>query len=152
MHEVENYIPMFLIPFIGWGVRRHLISNGDFTRLKKTTLAIGLSAYFVTEMARSFYRPYIYANDIGDWFIADTIGNSLGTITAVFMILTMAGRGTGWDWRLVWMVLVGLLGYEGINLLSGHPLDLNDVLATVLFGALSIMMYSQILRRATRSE
>ena len=80
---MQNYIPFFLIPFIGWGVRRFLISRDDYTTLKKITLGIGISAYFVTEMARSFYRPYIYANNIDDWVIADTIGNSLGTVTAV---------------------------------------------------------------------
>ena len=99
--DLTNFVPFFLIPFIGWGVRRFLISRADYSVLKKCTLGIGISAYFVTEIGRSFYRPYIYANEIDDWIIADTIGNSFGTMTAVFMILTMSGRGTSWDWRLV---------------------------------------------------
>jgi hypothetical protein len=144
---VDKYIPFVLIPFIGWGVRRYLIARNDYSRLKKITFGLGISAYFVTELARSFYRPYIYANDINDWVIADTIGNSLGTITAVFMILTMSGRGTSRDWWLVGMVILGLLGYESINLLDDHPFDVNDFIATILFGGISVLIYASILKR-----
>ncbi len=147
---MDNYVPFLLIPFIGWGVRRYLIAHHDYTALKKTTLGIGITAYFVTEIARSFYRPYIYANDINDWVIADTIGNSLGTVTAVFMILTMSGRGTSWDWRLVGMVIAGLIGYEMLNLTGDHPFDLNDVMATLIFGAASVFVYARILAKHGR--
>lgn len=146
---MANYIPLILIPFIAWGVRRHLTAKGDYSSLKKTTLGIGISAYFLTEMARSFYRPYIYANNINDWVIADTIGNSLGTITAIFMILTMSGRGTKWDWRLVGMVILGLIGYEMLNLGNNHPFDINDVIATIIFGGVSAIVYAKILARHT---
>jgi len=149
---MDNYIPFLLIPFIGWGVRRYLIKHRDYSTLKRITLGIGISAWFVTEMARSFYRPYIYANDINDWVIADTIGNSLGTVTAVFMILTMSGRGTSWDWRLVGMVIAGLIGYEMLNLADDHPFDVNDVLATLLFGGISILVYARILARHGASD
>ena len=149
---MDNYIPFLLIPFIGWGVRRYLIKHRDYSTLKRITLGIGISAWFVTEMARSFYRPYIYANDINDWVIADTIGNSLGTVTAVFMILTMSGRGTSWEWRLVGMVIAGLIGYEMLNLADDHPFDVNDVLATLLFGGISILVYARILARHGASD
>ncbi len=142
---MQNYVPFFLIPFIGWGVRRFLISRDDYTALKKMTLGIGISAYFITEMARSFYRPFVYANEIDDWVIADTIGNSFGTITAIFMILTMSGRGTSWDWRLVGMVIVGLIGYEVLNLPGHDAFDVNDVIATLLFGSVSVLVYARIL-------
>jgi L-rhamnose isomerase len=144
---MDNYIPFFLVPFIGWGVRHYLIKRNDYSTLKKITLAIGISAYFVTEMARSFYRPYIYANHIDDWVIADTIGNSLGTVTAVFMIITMSGKGTNRDWGLVALVIAGLIGYEMLNIIGDHPFDVNDVLATILFGGISVLVYARILAR-----
>lgn len=149
---MDNYIPFLLVPFVGWGVRRYLIVRDGYTTLKKITLGIGISAYFITEMARSFYRPYIYANNIDDWVIADTIGNSFGTVTAIFMILTMSGRGTGWDWRLVGMVIVGLIGYEVLNLPGHHSFDVNDVIATMLFGGVSILIYGFILARYGERE
>lgn len=136
-----------MIPIVGWGIRRYLIAHSAYTTLKKITLRIGISAFFITEMARSFYRPYIYANDINDWVVADTVGNSFGTVTAIFMILTMVGRGTSRDWRLVGMVIMGLIGYEMLNLLGDYPFDLNDVLATIVFGGISIFVYAAILAR-----
>jgi len=150
--DLQNYIPFLLIPFIAWGVRRFLIEHGRYDRHTKITFIIGITAYFLTEMARSFYRPYIYANDIYDWHIADTIGNSLGTVTAIFMILTMAGRGTNWDWRLILIVIAGLLGYELLNLVSDRPFDFNDALATLIFGALSGLTYAILLRKNPRPE
>lgn len=144
---MQEYVPFLLIPFIGWGVRRYLIAHNDYTKLKKLTFGIGISAYFLTEMARSFYRPYVYTNNIDDWVIADTIGNSLGTITAIFMILTMAGRGTNWDWRLVGLVMLGLVGYEVLNLTGHHSFDVNDVLATFVFGGVSALVYACILTK-----
>ena len=145
--DLHNYVPFFLIPSIGWGVRRYLIKREDYSSLKKTTLGIGISAWFLTEMGRSFYRPYIYAYDIDDWVVADTIGNSLGTVTAIFIILTMAGRGDRSDWWLVGLVLSGLIGYELLNLTGNHAFDLNDVLATILFGGVSAIAYATILLR-----
>ena len=40
--------------------------------------------FVLTEIGRKIYRPYIYANDIFDFWIADTIGNFTGTIAIVF--------------------------------------------------------------------
>jgi len=149
---MDDYIPFVLLPIIAWGVRHHLIGRNDYSTLKKITLSIGMSAYFVTEMGRSFYRPYIYANGIDDWVIADTLGNSFGTVTAIFMLLTMSGRGTAWDWRIVVMVLLGLVGYETLNLAQNHPFDVNDLFATLVFGALSAIAYARILARHGESH
>ncbi len=144
---MDAWIPFVLLPIIAWGVRHKLIREDEWSPLKRVTLGIGMSAWFVTELGRSFYRPYIYANDIDDWVVADTIGNSFGTVTAIFMILTMAGRGTAWDWRLVGIVIAGLVGYEATNLTGHHGFDVNDVLATLVFGALSAVAYSRMLAR-----
>jgi hypothetical protein len=145
MRDVSNFVPFVLIPFIGWGVRRSLIKRSDYSYLKKRTLAIGLLAFFATEMARSFYRPFVYANDINDYFIADTVGNSLGTVTAIFMVLTLSGSGTSRDWYIVALLIVGLVGYEVLSFGSYHALDVRDVEATILFGGLSALLYWRLL-------
>lgn len=43
--------------------------------------------FVLTEIGRKIYRPYIYSNDIFDYWIADTIGNLTGTIAIIFLIL-----------------------------------------------------------------
>jgi len=144
---IHDFVPFILIPFIAWGVRHHLIQKKDWIPLKKLTFAVGISAYFVTEVARSFYRPYIYANEINDFHIADTIGNSAGTVTAIFMILTMVKSGSAKPHVLIIMVFFGLIGYEVISGSGSHPIDAWDIGATVVFTALSAILYYGVLAR-----
>ena len=144
---MDNYIPFILIPFIYWGVSHHLKKKDNLTSLKKITLFIGITAYSITELGRSFYRPYIYANKIDDYFVADTIGNSFGTLTAVFMILTLSGKGTNKDWNIVFIIIAGLLVYELLNLTGKTSVDINDMIATIIFGIISVLIYSFLLKK-----
>ena len=45
---------------------------------------IFVSMFIFTEIGRKIYRPYIYSNEIFDYWIADTIGNLTGTIAIFF--------------------------------------------------------------------
>jgi hypothetical protein len=144
--SLDKFIPFILIPFVCWGVLHYLKKKNNLTPLKKRTLFIGITAFSVTELARSFYRPYIYKNNIEDFFIADTIGNSFGTMTAIFMILTLSGKGTNKDWNLVVIIISGLLVYELLNLTGKTAIDLNDMIATVVFGTISAIIYFYLLR------
>jgi hypothetical protein len=45
------------------------------------------------------------------------------------------------------MVIAGLIGYEMLNLPGHHAFDLNDVVATIVFGGISILVYAYILAR-----
>jgi len=144
---MDNYIPFILIPFIYWGVLYYLKKKDNLTPLKKITLFIGIAAFSITELGRSFYRPYIYANKIDDYFIADTIGNSFGTITAIFMILTLSGKGTKKDWSIVFIIIAGLLVYELLNLSGKTSVDINDLIATIVFGIISVLIYYFLLRK-----
>lgn len=144
---MDNYIPFILIPFIYWGVLYYLKKKDNLTPLKKITLFIGIAAFSITELGRSFYRPYIYANKIDDYFIADTIGNSFGTVTAIFMILTLSGKGTKKDWSIVFIIIAGLLVYELLNLTGKTSVDINDLIATIVFGIISVLIYYFLLRK-----
>ena len=144
---MNNYIPFILIPFIGWGVRYNLRKKKAYTPLKRATLVIGLVCFFLTEMGRSFYRPYVYAHHIHDFFIADTLGNTFGTMTAIFMVITLAGSGTHRDWKLVVLIIAGLVAYECLNLTGRTRFDVNDVVMTLVFGCISCLIYVVLLRK-----
>ena len=143
---MDNYIPFILIPFISWGVLHYLKKKNNLTSLKKITLSIAVTAFSITELGRSFYRPYIYANNIHDYHIADTIGNSFGTMTAIFMVITISGKGTNNDWRIFLIIIIGLLAYELLNLTGKTAIDINDMIATVVFGIISALIYFFSLR------
>lgn len=149
---MSNYIPFILLPVIYFGVIHYLKKRGNYTTLKRITLIIGISAYTITELGRSFYRPYIYAHGIKDYFIADTIGNSFGTVTAIFMILTLSGKGSRKDLPLILVIIAGLLLYEFSNLASNTAVDVHDLIATVIFGAISVLVYLSLLKKYRAGE
>ena len=143
---MDKYVPFILIPIIGVGVWRLLKKKDNLTPLKKRTFFIGMCAWILTEIGRSFYRPYIYENKIDDYFFADTLGNSFGTVTAIFIIITLSGSGTQSDWKIFFILIGGLLFYEFLNLTGKTSIDLNDMLATLLFGFISALIYSRLLK------
>ena len=62
-------------------------------RQRLVRLAVGLAALAVTELARTYYRPFVRTRGLSDFHLADTLGNSLGTVTTVFILLAVFGRG-----------------------------------------------------------
>ena len=144
---MKPFIPFIFIPILGVGTYYYLKKTGRFNYLRKRTLLISVFAFTLTEIGRSFYRPFIYANKVNDFFIADTIGNSLGTITAIFFLLTIVGKENSKDFYLIFTVTVGLILYEGSNILFNYQVDINDIISTILFGFVSALIYWRLLKR-----
>ena len=59
---------------------------------RMTLLAIGLCAVGIYEAARAWYRPLVYSQGLSDFHVADTLGNSLGTIATVLVFASIFGR------------------------------------------------------------
>lgn len=101
-------------------------------------------------MVRSFYRPYVQKNVVFDYYFSDTIGNSFGTITAIFMVLTLSGKGTKKDFKIIGIIILGLIGYEFLNIASRF--DYRDVIATLIFGTFSFIFYNYLLKRIPEDQ
>jgi hypothetical protein len=84
--------------------------------------------------------------------IANTIGNSLGTLAAIFMFLAVSGDGTRKDLGRISVVIIGLVAYELSNALSGYPVDPADIIATLVCGAFAIPLYRLIHHRNAVSD
>lgn len=104
-------------------------------------LYIGLSAVAIYEIMRATYRPYIYSNGINDFHIADTLGNSLGTIATVFVFLSVLGRAIKDNLFLLRTVAISVFIYELAHPLLGKPIDIWDMIATVLAGIFCQIIY-----------
>ena len=104
-------------------------------------LVVGIAALLMYEIARYYYRPFIYSNAINDFHFADTLGNSLGTIATVFIFLGVIGRGGKHDYFLINTVTISVLLYEMAHPLLGKPIDPADLIATVVAGAICILLY-----------
>jgi hypothetical protein len=102
---------------------------------------VGGLAFLVTEAGREFYRPYIYSHRIDDLRVADTLGNSFGTIATVFIILSLTGRNNSWDYRFIAILASGLCGYELMQGPMGGAIDPYDILSTLVAGMFCLALY-----------
>lgn len=114
-------------------------------RLTKTRVlhfAIGLSAVLIYDfVARPIYRPYIYRNGINDFHLADTIGNTLGTVATIFVFLGVFGQTRAQHLFLIKTITVSVVVYELAHPLLGKPIDPWDVMATLVTGMLCLGFY-----------
>lgn len=108
-------------------------------RLKN--LAVGLVFLAITEAGRSLYRPWIYSQGIDDWGIADTLGNTFGTLTMVFIGIGLIGSDTSTDYRLIALFSGGLAVYELLQGPMGGAIDPKDLVASVVMGVASVFIY-----------
>lgn len=112
------------IEFVDWLASRRRIIN----------LLIGISAVLAYEILRAYYRPWVYAQGLNDFHVADTLGNSLGTVAQVFVFISVLGRTIQHDYVLIRIVTVAVVVYELAHPLLGKPIDPWDIVATVLAG------------------
>ena len=109
--------------------------------------AIGMTALLILEfIAKPFYRTFIYSNQLYDFHIADTLGNSLGTIAGIFILIALIGHTKTQHYFLIKTITISFVFYELAQPMFGKPIDPWDVLATGLFGWLCYMFYGLIHR------
>jgi hypothetical protein len=115
------------------------------TRERIINLSIGFAAILIYEfIARPIYRPYIYRNNINDFHIADTIGNSLGTIATIFVLIGFIGEGRKQHQFMIKTITISVFLYELAHPLLGKPIDPWDAVATVLTGSICLILHRSI--------
>lgn len=118
-----------------------------FTKYKAINFAIGISALLVYEfVGRPIYRPYIYANKINDFHIADTLGNTFGTLTTIFFLIVIFSSETIKGNYLIKLGTFSVVVYELAHPLLGKPIDTWDIVATILAGLFSYLIYNIIFK------
>ena len=118
------------------------LSNWLASKRRIINLVIGISAVILYEAARAYYRPFVYSQGINDFHIADTLGNSLGTVATIFVLASLLGRDQAQDYFLIRTVTISVLVYEVAHPLLGKLIDPCDMVATVLAG-----VFCEILHR-----
>jgi len=121
---------------------------------RKIFFGIFISMFVLTEIGRKIYRPYIYANDIFDFWIADTIGNFTGTIAIIFFDLAGINPYYKIGRWLILFITLGLIVYELVQyILPGrNTCDWRDIVATIIAGFISFGLYELIYKNKTTKE
>lgn len=109
--------------------------------------------FFITEAGRRIYRPYIYSNDIFDYWIADTIGNLTGTIAIIFFEFSIINPKHKLGRILLIFITLGLIVYELLQYFSPRSiLDWRDMIATGIAGLISWGIYEILFKKLKENE
>lgn len=123
------------------------LKNWKLTRYKLVNFSIGSIALLLYEfIGRPFYRPFIYKSKINDFHIADTLGNTLGTIATVFFFVAVLSNDLQKGNYLVKLISISVLVFELIHPLFGKSIDLWDVIATIITGFFCSILFNFIFR------
>jgi len=123
----------------------------DNTRI--AFLLIFVFMFFLTEIGRKIYRPFIYSNDIFDYWIADTIGNLTGTIAIVFFDFAIVNPNRRNGRIFIVIITLGLIVYELLQYFSPRSiLDWRDMIATVIAGLVSWGIYEILIKTLKEEE
>jgi glycopeptide antibiotics resistance protein len=123
------------------------LKNWRFTKYKAINFAIGILALLIYEfVGRPIYRPYIYNNKINDFHIADTLGNTFGTLPTIFFLIAILSNDTTKGNYLIKLGTLSVVVFELIHPLLGKSIDIWDIIATILTGLVSYLIYNRIFK------
>ena len=98
--------------------------------------------FVVTETGRFVYRPFIYDNNINDFGIADSIGNSGGIIVQIYFMLTVLNSQGRKVFRVIAFLTFGYILYEVFQLyLPRGVFDWLDIYGTLAGGVIALLFY-----------
>jgi hypothetical protein len=113
-------------------------------RLSKLRVAYGvlfIIAFLGTEFLRLKLRPAVYASGNGPRWFFDTIGNSGGAVTQIFLMLAVMHCSFVQSLRVIGFVVVGYSAYELLQpILPKGTFDINDIIGTVVGGLISLVL------------
>ena len=105
----------------------------EFSRYRIAYAVLSAAAFLLTEFGRLVYRPYKYRAGFDDFGIADTVGNSLGVITQIFLLLAFMHSSRRQGLHVIAFVTCGYIVYEFLQpILPRGTFDMKDILAAII--------------------
>ncbi|MCX2719189.1 hypothetical protein [Lentiprolixibacter aurantiacus] len=104
-------------------------------------LGMAVLSFVITEMGRNIYRPFIYSNNIDDFGIADSIGNSGGIMVQVFFTLAILNSRGRKAFNVVVFLVIGYILYEILQpYLPRGTFDWKDIYGTLIGGVIALLV------------
>ncbi len=112
-----------------------------------------LFSFGLTEIGRYIYRPFIYENNINDYGIADSMGNSGGIIVQIFFGLLIFNSTRIKSLRLISFFILGYILYEIAQLfLPKGVFDWKDIYGTFIGGLIGLFLFLLIHKVIKRNK
>jgi len=110
-------------------------------RLRIIYFGIAVLFFFLTEIGRNIYRPFIYSNNIDDYGIADSIGNSGGIIVQIFFSLAIINSPNKKLFNVIGFIVIGYILYEILQpYLPRGVFDWKDIYGTLIGGVITLFI------------
>ena len=110
-------------------------------------------SFGITEIGRYIYRPFIYENNINDFGIADSMGNSGGIIVQIFFGLAIFNSTKIKGIRLIFFFIIGYVIYELAQLfLPKGVFDWKDIYGTIIGGSVGLILFLVIQKVIKRNK
>ncbi len=110
-------------------------------RYRVIYFGIAVLFFFLTEIGRNIYRPYIYSSNINDYGIADSIGNLGGIIVQIFFSLVILNSPAMKAFNLIGFIVIGYILYEILQpYLPRGVFDWKDIYGTLIGGVISLLV------------
>ena len=109
--------------------------------LRVIYFGIAVLFFFLTEIGRNIYRPFIYSSNIDDYGIADSIGNSGGIIVQIFISLALLNSPRKKVFNVIAFIVIGYILYEILQpYLPRGVFDWKDIYGTLIGGVISLFV------------
>jgi hypothetical protein len=109
--------------------------------LRLVYAATAIGAFFLTEVGRRIYRPYIYENGINDFGIADSMGNLGGIVVQIFLSLAILNSQKSKAFNVIGFLVAGYILYEIVQpYLPRGVFDWKDIYGTIIGGIVSALL------------
>jgi hypothetical protein len=116
------------------------IKTIDLRRI--TYMLIAVLFFILTELGRFIYRPFIYENNINDFGIADSVGNTGGIIVQIFFGLAILNSPGKKAYHVIGFMVIGYIIYEILQpFLPRGVFDWKDIYGTLIGGVLAMGIY-----------
>ncbi len=131
---------------------KNKIKEWRFTKYKGINLLFGITALLLYEFfARPVYRPWVYKNKINDFHIADTLGNTLGAATTIFILIFIFANEAKKGQYLIILGTISVIVFEICHPLLGKPIDIWDIIASIVTGLICYCLHKIIFKRFSQN-
>lgn len=126
----------------------HELKSWRLTKYKLINFTIGLMALLIYEfIGRPIYRPYIYKHKINDFHIADTLGNTFGTMPTLFFLVALFSTEVTKGKSMIKLGTISVVIFELVHPLLGKPIDIWDIIATLITGIFSFYLLHALFKK-----
>lgn len=110
---------------------------------------IGFISVIFGFIAKVFYRPYVSANHVNDFGIADCSPSFFYVIGFSLLLLLKPNK---YAWLFIIVVTFGSLAYELMQSNNNGILDIKDIIASLLGGIISMLIWLRIERNYKNAQ